>query len=131
MDQKRSARLLLHQPDTKDSSMFTIIFFAFCLLAGLPIGMLLKSDRERRMRGILTPWLPFGSTSLSRTLPGIGIKLLVVVPIFYAPLILFSEIEHRFALCDQPRFVTLLYLTGILVGKALRFAYWSKKDEWS
>jgi hypothetical protein len=111
--------------------MFTAVFFALCVLTGIPLGMLLKSNRERRIRGNLMPWLPLGSTSLLRTLLGIGIKLLVAAPVFFAPLIFVSEIGQRFALCKQQQLVAFLYLAGIIVGKGLRFAYWYQKDEWS
>jgi hypothetical protein len=106
------------------------LFLAACLLSGIPLGMLLKTDRESKMRGYRMPWLPFGSTSWPRLLLGIGVKILLIVPLFFVPLFFVSEVGRRFALCADLQVISFLYSTGILVGKGLRFAYWRRKDEW-
>jgi len=110
--------------------MCHILFLALCLASGIPLGMLLKSDRERKIRGNIMPWLPFQSTSLPGGLLGIGVKLLLVVPIYFVPLFMISEIGRHLALCDEQQIINLLYIIGILVGKGLRYAYWRRKDEW-
>jgi hypothetical protein len=111
--------------------MLPVVFPIVSLLAGIPIGLLLKSHTERKLRGNPTPWLPFGRSSLPMIFLGIGVKMVLVLPIFFAPLYLVSELGRRLELSHEQGMIQFLYLVGILIGKGIRYGYWRRQDVWA
>jgi hypothetical protein len=105
-----------------------VLFLALSLFAGIPFGLLLKSNTERKLRGKLLPWLPFGRSSLPMIFLGIGVKIVLVLPIVFAPLYLVSEVGRRLELSHALGMIQFLYMVGILIGKAIRYAYWRRKS---
>jgi len=111
--------------------MFQILFFAVNLLAGIPFGLLLKTPTERKLRGNIMPWLPFGSSSLPWLILGILVKTILLVPIFFTPMYLVSEAGRYLTINYDQRLILFLYLIGVLIGKGIRYAYWRRRDEWA
>lgn len=109
--------------------MLPAAFYFASVIAGIPLGMLLKSDLERKLFPNRAPWLLFGSSSWLRLLSSFVLKIFFVAILFYAPLVLLSEVVRHSHVC-LGRGAYLLYLIGILLGKALRFMYWYRKREW-
>jgi hypothetical protein len=104
-------------------------FYFASVIAGVPFGLLLKSDLERKLFPDRAPWLLFGSSSWLRLLSSLVLKIFLIAIPFFAPFVLLSEVAMHSHVC-LGRGAYLLYLIGILLGKALRFMYWYRKREW-
>jgi hypothetical protein len=104
-------------------------FYFASVIAGVPLGMLLKSDLEGKLLPNRGPWLLFGSSSWLRLLSSLVVKIFLIAILFFAPFVLLSEVaRHSHVFLGRGSY--LLYLIGILLGKALRFMYWYCKREW-
>lgn len=106
----------------------TAFYFAN-VVAGIPFGILLKSNFERTLFPGRAPWLPFSSISWLGLLSGVVVKILLVAILFLSPFILLSKVAAHFHVCSGSS-AYLLYLIGIVAGKALRYMYWYRKREW-
>lgn len=62
-----------------------LIFIA--IVTGFPLGLLIKSETERKLRGGLTPWLPFDSTNpwllaIDLLIKGALVSVVIFVPTY-------------------------------------------------
>ncbi|MES2047071.1 MAG: hypothetical protein V4447_01625 [Pseudomonadota bacterium] len=93
---------------------------------GLPFGALLKSNWERKVRGGLMPWVPFGSGNVWPILAGVVlVKIPLVAFLFFGPpvfVLTYFDLLPLYGKNYQVFF--LVYLVSISVGKALRYTWW-------
>lgn len=104
-------------------------FYFLSMVAGIPIGMLVKSEFERKIFLYRSPWLPFGSSSWVGLLSSLVLKTLLGVILFLTPFILLSEAASYFCV-HLGRGTYMLYMIGLASGKGLRYLYWYSKREW-
>jgi hypothetical protein len=97
------------------------------IASGFPVGLLIKSGVERKLRQI-QPWLPFGSSSPARILVGVGVKIVVVAALLFVPSTLLLRALGLVPLYgDGYRAFVFALLGSILLGKLCRYAYWRRK----
>lgn len=105
---------------------FTLI--AIALVAGFPLGLLMKSATERRLRGGVRPWLPFVATN-GRTLAlNVLIKIgLVAVAIFAPPYFLLRAFGYLPIGGRRFQFFWCLYWLSVVLAKFARYVYWRRR----
>lgn len=100
-----------------------LIFIA--AVTGFPLGLLIKSETERKLRGGLKPWLPFNPTNSWFLALDLLIKgALVAVAIFAPTYLLLKEFGYIPFSKQNYQVFWFFYLLSAAVAKSVRYAYW-------
>jgi hypothetical protein len=107
--------------------MSPLLFSITCIVVGIPIGLLLKSSGEEKVSGYSGPRSLSSASPFIKITVKIALNLILGLLMFFVPLYGLVQIK-QFMVWPQIHLpVQLLYMIGILIGKALRYAIWLRK----
>jgi glycerol-3-phosphate acyltransferase PlsY len=96
------------------------------IASGIPFGLCLATDWERKVRKLPLPWLPFGRGSAVALLAGVFlIKIPLTAALFLGlPLLVMLAFGLLPTLRGVESEVFFIYMASIATGQVLRYAYW-------